>query len=166
MATRRNGQPLPIHEHLLDAKHPQSADSLIDLAIDHIHRGDVRMAERFMGQAQRILGTQLGSNNPHTQRALQRLTALQHHLRIGRMLTISLLDYVAPQIALIAATIKQNSAPRQEAKRVLTRLEKESWKVRKPVERIWAGERDRAALIAGLDSMDAGFIERLLDMIE
>jgi hypothetical protein len=38
--------------------------------------------------------------------------------------------------------------------------------LRGPVERIWAGERDRATLVAGLDDQDAALLERVLELIQ
>jgi len=47
----------------------------------------------------------------------------------------------------------------------LDQLEQQGWMLRAPVERIWAGDRDRDTLVAGLDEQDTAIIERILALI-
>jgi hypothetical protein len=47
----------------------------------------------------------------------------------------------------------------------LAQLEQNGWMLHGPVERIWAGERDRDALVAGLDEQDTALIDRVLDLV-
>ncbi|RRR74023.1 MAG: tetratricopeptide repeat-containing protein, partial [Candidatus Viridilinea halotolerans] len=70
-----------------------------------------------------------------------------------------------PLLADIAAIANGDDAPREQVTQALAQLAQNGWMLRGPVERIWAGERDRAALVAGLDEQDAALIERMLELI-
>ncbi|NCC37244.1 MAG: hypothetical protein EOM24_35335 [Chloroflexia bacterium] len=48
----------------------------------------------------------------------------------------------------------------------LAHLEQQGRRLREPVERIWAGERDRTALVTGLDEQDTALIDWLLVLLE
>ncbi len=65
----------------------------------------------------------------------------------------------------IARVATGDAAPRQPIEAELKRLEQGGWMLREPVRRIWAGERDAAVLVAGLDEQDAALVERVLELI-
>jgi len=48
---------------------------------------------------------------------------------------------------------------------VLADLEQKGWKLRQPVQRLWAGERDAEALTAGLDAQDGALVRQLLHLL-
>ena len=48
---------------------------------------------------------------------------------------------------------------------MLPQLESKGWQISAAVQRIWAGERDTAALTDGLDSQDAALIRRVLELL-
>ena len=54
---------------------------------------------------------------------------------------------------------------RGEIEPVLADLQEKGWMLADPVHRIWAGERNAAALTAGLDEQDAALVRRILEMI-
>jgi hypothetical protein len=48
---------------------------------------------------------------------------------------------------------------------VLADLEQQGWKIRQPVQRLWAGERDAEALTAGLDAQESALVRQLLHLL-
>ncbi|WP_129678348.1 hypothetical protein [Candidatus Chloroploca sp. Khr17] len=69
---------------------------------------------------------------------------------------------------LLAELVEAKPASRKrtlQTAEALAHLEHQGRRLREPVERIWAGARDRAALVAGLDDQDAALIDRLLALI-
>jgi hypothetical protein len=48
----------------------------------------------------------------------------------------------------------------------LSKLEEKGWMLTEPVRRIWAGERDAAALTGGLDARDGALVRRILELLE
>ena len=66
----------------------------------------------------------------------------------------------------ITAIAMGNQARRTEVEAAMERMEARGWHVREPVLRIWAGERDLAALTAGLDEADARFIGDVLEALD
>jgi hypothetical protein len=55
---------------------------------------------------------------------------------------------------------------RGEIEPLLARLEENGWMLSDPVRRIWAGERDAAALTEGLDEQDSALVRRVLELLE
>lgn len=70
-----------------------------------------------------------------------------------------------PLLRDIAAVARGDEGPRAEVEAALADLEAKGWMLHAPVERIWAGERERDALIDGLDEQDALLIGRILELI-
>jgi DNA-binding MarR family transcriptional regulator len=65
----------------------------------------------------------------------------------------------------IAAVAKGDEEPRAQIEAVLPKLEEEGWQLSSPVQRIWAGERDEAALTAGIDPNSAQLVRRILEIV-
>jgi hypothetical protein len=55
--------------------------------------------------------------------------------------------------------------PRPEIEALLPQLEENGWMLAGPVRRIWAGERDAAALTAGIDGNSAQLVRRILALL-
>ncbi len=53
----------------------------------------------------------------------------------------------------------------QTLTQILDQLEQNGWRGRNPIRRVLAGERDPAALTAGLDAQDSAVIQRLLALV-
>ncbi|MFV9504316.1 MAG: nuclease A inhibitor family protein [Oscillochloridaceae bacterium umkhey_bin13] len=70
-----------------------------------------------------------------------------------------------PLLQALAAVANGDEGPREELIQVLGQLERQGWMLRGPVERIWAGERERGVLVAGLDAQDTALIEHLLGLL-
>jgi hypothetical protein len=71
----------------------------------------------------------------------------------------------APLIQAIAQVAAGDARPRASIEAELAEFEAAGWQVRGPVARIWAGERDRDSLVAGLDEQDALLIQGALDLL-
>ncbi len=154
---------LDIRERVLGPDHPDTATSLNNLALNHYDQDDVQTAERLMRRALVIREARLGPDHPDTQGSRRSLAAIQERLRGTAAPPPS---DVTALLAAIAAVATGDDAPRQEVTAALAHLEQQGWRLREPVERIWAGERDRAALVAGLDDQDAALIDQVLALIE
>ncbi len=74
--------------------------------------------------------------------------------------------HFAPLISVIAAIANGDTTRRAEIEYLLPQLDNNGWHISAAVQRIWAGERDRAALTSGLDSNSAAIISATLDAIE
>jgi hypothetical protein len=55
--------------------------------------------------------------------------------------------------------------PRAEIEALLPQLEEKGWMLAGPAHRIWAGERDAAALTAGIDGNSAQLVRRILALL-
>jgi hypothetical protein len=70
-----------------------------------------------------------------------------------------------PLLQGIAAVAKGDDRPRAEIEARLSDMEEKGWMLRRPVERIWSGERDAVALTAGLDAQDSALVRRILELL-
>jgi tetratricopeptide (TPR) repeat protein len=69
-----------------------------------------------------------------------------------------------PLLQGIAAAVEEEGL-RGELEPVLAQLEENGWRLREAAHRIWAGERDEAALTAGLDDQDSALVRRVLALL-
>ncbi|GAB4432808.1 MAG: hypothetical protein OHK0015_20830 [Chloroflexi bacterium OHK40] len=70
-----------------------------------------------------------------------------------------------PLIQAIVAVVRGAQEERPEIERTLADLERKGWRLRRPVEKIWAGERRLAPLTQGLDELDTALVRRILEVI-
>jgi len=70
-----------------------------------------------------------------------------------------------PLLQSIAAAASDKSL-RGEIEPVLASLEEQGWMLTDAVRRVWAGERDAAALTEGLDEQDSALVRRVLQLLE
>ena len=70
-----------------------------------------------------------------------------------------------PLLQAIAAAAS-DEGQRAEIEPLLARMEEKGWMLSDPVRRIWAGERDTAALTEGLDEQDSALVRRVLELLE
>ena len=71
----------------------------------------------------------------------------------------------APLIQAIAAVAQGDETPRAEILAVLPRLEEHGWQLNTAVMALWAGERDRERLTAGVDPNSAELIDTILTIL-
>ncbi|MCA9938444.1 MAG: hypothetical protein KC418_07375, partial [Anaerolineales bacterium] len=72
-----------------------------------------------------------------------------------------------PLLQSIAAAAREAAGQfgREEIEELLPQLEAKGWMVREAVQRIWAGERDAAALTANIDGNSAALVNRILAIL-
>jgi hypothetical protein len=75
------------------------------------------------------------------------------------------LERFEPLLHLIANVGLGLAEPSPELEALLPELEANGWAITMPVLRIWEGERNRAALTAGLDGNSARLVHRILDLM-
>ena len=78
---------------------------------------------------------------------------------------MEILEHWEPLLQQIAAVAQGHDGHRQEIEALLPTLEEKGWRLSGPVARIWAGERDRASLTAGLDDQDDALVGRVLEIL-
>jgi hypothetical protein len=71
-----------------------------------------------------------------------------------------------PLLRDIAAVAQGDDAPRARVEAALEQLAQQRVYLQDATRRIWAGERDAAALTAGLDEMDSALVRRVLEVLE
>jgi hypothetical protein len=65
----------------------------------------------------------------------------------------------------IAAIAQGDPSQKLEVDEALAQMEQQGFHLRDAAARIWAGERDAAALTAGLDEIDSALVQRVLDIL-
>jgi len=74
-------------------------------------------------------------------------------------------DALAPLIAAIARIAAGDDGQRAAVEQSLAQLEQQGGMLRGPVAQIWQGERERDALVEGLDAQDTLLVERILELL-
>jgi hypothetical protein len=74
-------------------------------------------------------------------------------------------QHFEPLLQAIAAAAHDESH-RAKIEPLLGDLEERGWMLGDPVRRMWAGERDAAALTEGLDEQDGALVRRVLELLE
>ncbi len=72
----------------------------------------------------------------------------------------------APLLRAAASAAGGNAGRRAEVEAMLPRLEQAGWQLTAPLRRLWSGERDAAALTAGIDENTAALLRGILDLLE
>ncbi len=70
-----------------------------------------------------------------------------------------------PLLQGIAAVARGEEGERAEIEATLGDLERKGWRLRRSVEKIWAGERRVAPLTQNLDDLDRALVERVLQLL-
>jgi hypothetical protein len=65
----------------------------------------------------------------------------------------------------IAAIAQGDTSDKLAVEEALAQMEQQGFHLRDAAARIWAGERDAAALTAGLDEIDSALVQRVLDIL-
>ncbi len=71
-----------------------------------------------------------------------------------------------PLLHAIAAVARGNESERADVEIALEDLERKGWRVRRPVQKIWQGERRPGPLLYGLDPSDTALVQRVLNILE
>jgi hypothetical protein len=71
-----------------------------------------------------------------------------------------------PFLQTLAAVALGDETQREEAESLLPQFEQANWRIADATRRIWAGERDAAALCEGIDPNSAMLVRRVLEVLE
>jgi tetratricopeptide (TPR) repeat protein len=80
--------------------------------------------------------------------------------------TTRILQQAEPLLQAVAAVAQGDTSQQQAVEEELARLEEKDFHLREAVQRIWAGERDAAALCEGIDPNSAMLVRRVLEVLE
>ena len=158
---------LVLRERVLGPEHPDTAQSLNNLAVNAYYQDDLPAAERLMIQALHIRTARLGPDHPDTQSSRRSLAAIQQRLAGASPQPPSdPTAALAPLLAAIARIAAGDNGPRAAVEQSLAQLEQQGGMLRGPVAQIWQGKRDRDALVEGLDAQDTLLVERILELTQ
>jgi hypothetical protein len=76
------------------------------------------------------------------------------------------LQQAEPLLQAIAAIARGDTSHKLEVDEALAGMEGQGFHLREAAQRIWAGERDAAALTQGLDEIDSALVRRVLALLE
>jgi hypothetical protein len=79
--------------------------------------------------------------------------------------TVQVLQQAEPLLQAIAAIARGDTAQKIEVEEALAAMEQQGFHLRAAAQRIWAGERDAAALTAGLDNIVSALVQRVLTLL-
>jgi hypothetical protein len=79
--------------------------------------------------------------------------------------TAQILQQAEPLLQAIAAIAQGDTSVKLTVEEALAQMEQQGFHLRAAAQRIWAGERDAAALTAGLDAIDTALVQRILDIL-
>ena len=155
---------LSIHEQALGADHPATATSVGNLAVFYAYRGDFATAIPLIERALAIRLRTLGPGHPGTVSTEESLATMRRAAGQQSSTPRNPTEALAPLLATIAAIAVGNEAQRPAVEQALAQLEQQGWMLRGPVAQIWQGEREREALVEGLDAQHTLLVERILEL--
>jgi hypothetical protein len=68
-------------------------------------------------------------------------------------------------ITAVVAAARGNRAARAQVEALFDTFTRNGWRIVEPIQRIWAGERDEAALTAGLDDAETLIVRKILEQL-
>lgn len=71
-----------------------------------------------------------------------------------------------PLLQAIATVARGDESERDDVEAALDDLERKGWRIRRPVQKIWAGERRVGPLLYNLDPSDSALVQRVLAILE
>jgi hypothetical protein len=69
-------------------------------------------------------------------------------------------------IEAVVAAVGGHAQARATVEGLFGQFEQGGWRIVEPIQRIWAGERDETALIAGIDANSALIVREILKQLE
>ena len=130
------------------------------MALLYTQQEEVTRALPLAQEAARIWA-QIGS--PNAQQAQQLVAQLQGGGPVGGGPSpAEILQQFAPVIEAVVAAAGGHAQARAAVEQLLPQLKQNGWHIAAPIHRIWAGERDEAALTTGLDDADTLIIREIL----
>jgi len=136
-----------------------------NMAMLHAQEGQPDQALPLAQEAARIYN-QIG-HAQYAQRAQGLVDQLQGGAApSGGLTPAQILQQFAPVIEAVAAAAQGHSQARASVEAAFDRFEQGGWRIVEPIQCIWAGERDEAALTAGLDDADTLIVREILKQLE
>ncbi|MEI8307724.1 MAG: tetratricopeptide repeat protein [Chloroflexales bacterium] len=96
----------------------------------------------------------------------ERLTASGVISDAGEAQADTAVQQFEPLLQAIAAVARGDESERADVETALEDLERKGWHVRRPVQKIWQGERHPGPLLYGLDPSDTALVQRILDILD
>jgi tetratricopeptide (TPR) repeat protein len=180
-ALRRQGRPDLAKPYLLGAAELFDRVNLADFAARHREAAEddkaLLTAELLAQLPPAVRGALERGDRSALQFALDALPAAEQSLVYERLSAAGVItdpaaedataaiEQFEPLLQGIVDVARGSSDDRSEIERTLDELEHKGWRLRKPVQKIWQGQRSVAALTYGLDEMDARLIRRILELL-
>ncbi|GAB4199020.1 MAG: hypothetical protein OHK0022_18910 [Roseiflexaceae bacterium] len=156
-------QALHIHHTRLGPQHPDSIEVQQSLVA-------MRQAAAIAALPEAVRAAVQAQDGPAFHQAFQALSPEQVQAVVVQFLAIVMqadpLEEFAPLLQAIAAVAQGNAGPRAQVKAALARLEQHGFHLTAAIGALWGGQRDPAALTAGLDDTDAALIRRVLALLQ
>jgi tetratricopeptide (TPR) repeat protein len=95
----------------------------------------------------------------------ERLTAAGVISDAGAEQTDAAVQQFEPLLQAIAAVARGDESERADVEAALEDLERKGWRVRRPVQKLWGGERRPGPLLYGLDPSDTALVRRVLAIL-
>ncbi len=135
------------------------ANASFNMALLYAQQGDLAHTLPLAQEAARIW---LQVGHPNAQRAQQLVAQLQG----GGPTPAQILQQFAEGIVAVVAGARGDRQARAAVEVEFARLTQEGWQIVEPIQRIWAGEWDEAALTSGLDESDALIVREILRQLQ
>ena len=155
---------LAIYNQVLGAGHRETATSLHNLAVVFYYLQQYTEAHNMMVRAQTIREQVLGKHHSDTQASQQSIEAIRQRIVSTQRDPVDALAGLLDAIAGLAQG--RPDIDRARVEEALDELQQRGFLLRDPVQRIWQGERDAAALTAGLDATDTRLIAAMLARLQ
>lgn len=144
------------------------------------HPSTVQGRQSLIGMRQYALANDLppavltavqAQDGPALEQALTALPPKQAQTTVERLKAAELLDPAGEDaftalLAAVAAVARGDDRPRARIEQTLGALEADGFRLTEAVQALWRGERDPAALTAGLDQTDTALIQRVLALLD
>ena len=141
------------------------ATDSFNMALLHAQQGQVDRALPLAQEAARIYA-QIGDAQ-YAQHAQQLVAQLQGGVApTGGPTPAQILQQFARVIEAVVAAAQGHPQARAAVEAAFDQFEQSGWRIVEPIQRIWAGERDEAALTAGLDDADTLIVREILKQLE
>jgi len=142
-----------------------TASLSFNIALLYAQQGETSRALELAQDAARIFAHI--DRIQHAQRAQQLVAQLQGRTApSGGSSPAQILQQIAPVIEAIVAAAHGHPQARAAVEELFDQFEQGSLPVVDPIQRIWAGERDEAALTAGIDPNSALIVREILKQLE
>lgn len=181
-ALRRRGRPDLARPYLEQAATIFSEIGLTEFAERHRFAAEDAHAglsnELLQSMPPAVRGALERGDLPGLQFALDALPLAERELLVERLVAAGVIQTAgdrdeateavrqfAPLLEGIVAVARGDGADRAEIEATLEDLERKGWHLRRAVEQIWRGDRNRDLLVQDLDPLDRALVEQILTLL-